>query len=39
MTGQSEQSWDLWGLLAERYREQRPRKILALDLKHLGPFV
>jgi predicted acylesterase/phospholipase RssA len=31
MTGQSEQSWDLWGPLAERYRERRPRKILALD--------
>jgi hypothetical protein len=26
-----EQQWDLWGPLAERYREEQPRRILALD--------
>ena len=26
-----EQNWELWGPLAERYRAERPRKILALD--------
>jgi len=26
-----QQQWDLWGPLAERYREEQPRRILALD--------
>ena len=31
MTDQTEDQWKRWGRLAERYREPRPRKILALD--------
>jgi predicted acylesterase/phospholipase RssA len=31
LTGKSEPSWELWGPLADRYREPRPRKLLALD--------
>src|SRR5438874_1178764 len=31
MSEQSAQSWEWWGPLADRYRERRPRKILALD--------
>ena len=31
MSGQPEDRWELWGPLAERYREERPRKILSLD--------
>jgi hypothetical protein len=29
--GKGERQWALWGPLAERYREEQPRKILALD--------
>lgn len=31
MTSGVEHRWELWGPLADRYREPRPRKILALD--------
>jgi uncharacterized protein len=31
MTMLSEERWELWGHLADRYREPRPRRILALD--------
>lgn len=31
MTEQTTDRWELWGRLANRYREPRPRKILALD--------
>ncbi|HUA03436.1 MAG TPA: patatin-like phospholipase family protein [Solirubrobacteraceae bacterium] len=31
MTDQTEDDWKRWGRLADRYREPRPRKILALD--------
>ena len=31
MTDPSNDQWRLWGPLADRYREPRPRKILALD--------
>lgn len=31
MTDQPTDQWNLWGRLADRYREPRPRKILALD--------
>jgi len=31
VTDQTEDEWKRWGRLADRYREPRPRKILALD--------
>ncbi len=31
MSTGGEQQWDLWGPLAQRYREEQPRRILALD--------
>ena len=31
MADPSDDQWRLWGPLADRYREPRPRKILALD--------
>jgi len=31
VTDQTEDDWKRWGRLADRYREPRPRKILALD--------
>ena len=30
-TGSIEGNWDLWGPLAERYRQTRPHRLLALD--------
>lgn len=31
MSADSQRQWELWGPLGKRYREERPRKLLALD--------
>jgi hypothetical protein len=31
MSADDQRQWELWGPLGERYREERPRKLLALD--------